>query len=207
MLRVGLTGGIACGKSTVAAIMREFGCHVIDADRLAHEAIEQGRPAYDDVAREFGQSVVAPNGSIDRAALAAIVFADSAHLERLNAIVHPRVREAIAREIARFTGDDPDRIFVVEAALLVESGYYRELDRLIVVLCPPAQQLARLTDPAAGRRMSRTDAERRIAAQMSMEEKRKLATDEIDTSGTLAETRAQVTALVARLRAIATGKK
>ncbi len=203
MLRVGLTGGIACGKSTVAAMMRDLGCHVLDADRMAHHLIEPGQPAYDDVVREFGRDILDARGRVARAKLAEIVFADPARLARLNAIIHPPVLAELDRELARLAGDDSQGVAVVEAALLVESGYYHRLDRLIVVWCTPEQQYLRLTDPASGRGMSPEQAKRRVAAQLGLAEKRKLASDEIDCSGTLEQTRRQVAELVDRLKRLA----
>ena len=114
MLRAGLTGGIASGKSTLAAMLREQGFHVIEADLLAHRLIEPGQPAYEEVLREFGQEVVAPGGRIDRAKLAGIVFADPAKLQRLNQIVHPRVVEALDRELAELERKDPQGVAAVE---------------------------------------------------------------------------------------------
>ena len=203
MLRVGLTGGIGCGKSTVAAMMRELGCHVLDADELAHRLIEPGESAYGDVVREFGREIVGPADRVDRAKLGAIVFADPARRAKLEAIIHPRIFEARAQELRRLEKTDPRGIAVIEAALLVEAGYYKQLDRLIVVWCRPEQQLARLTDPAFGRAMTSEQAQRRIAAQFDLAEKRKLADDEIDCSGTIEETRRQVVALVGKLKRLA----
>jgi dephospho-CoA kinase len=203
MLRVGLTGGIACGKSTVAAMMRDLGCHVLDADRMAHRLIEPGQPAYQEVVREFGGEILDAEGRVDRARLAEIVFADPARLACLNAIVHPPVLAELDREFTRLAREDSPGVAVVEAALLVESGYHHHLDRLIVVWCTPEQQLARLTDPASGRGMTPEQARRRIAAQLSLAEKRKLATDEIDCSGTMDHTRRQVTELVDKLKRMA----
>jgi dephospho-CoA kinase len=200
MLRVGLTGGIGCGKSTVAAMMRELGCHVLDADKLAHRLTEPGRPAYAEVVREFGPAILDAAGRVDRKALGAIVFADPARLARLNAILHPLVVAEEDREFQRLAQEDPDGVAVVEAALLIEAGYYQRLDRLVVVWCEPTQQLQRLTDPAFGRSMTREQAERRVAAQLGLDEKRKLADDQIDCSGTLEQTRQQVVTLVERLK-------
>ena len=199
MLRIGLTGGIACGKSTVAAIMRELGCHVLDADKFAHQLIEPGQPAYADVVREFGRDILTPDGRVDRAALATIVFADQARLARLNAIVHPLVVAELERQFTRLEQEDPRGVAVVEAALLIESGYHRRSDRLVVVWCQPEQQIKRLTD-RTGRGMTREQAERRVAAQLDLAEKRKVADDEIDCSGTLEKTRQQVVLLVERLK-------
>ena len=203
MLRVGLTGGIGCGKSVVAGMMRELGCHVLDADEMAHRLIEPGQPAYQEVLREFGREILDAQGRVARAKLAEIVFADPARLARLNAIVHPPVLKELDNELERLAQKDSRGVAVVEAALLVESAYHHRLDRLIVVWCTPEQQLERLTDPVYGRGMTPEEARRRTAAQLSLAEKRKLATDEIDCSGTLDQTRSQVEALVGRLKRLA----
>jgi dephospho-CoA kinase len=195
MLRAGLTGGIACGKSAVAAMLREFGCAVLDADALGHELIEPGRPAFAEIVREFGPGVLEPGGRIDRAKLGAIVFADAEKLSRLNRIVHPRVFEELERRLEELARPGGPQVAVVEAALLMEAGY-DQLDRLIVVWCRPEQQRERL----AARGLSPEQAESRMAAQMPVEEKRRRATDEIDTSGSLAETRQQVERLAAKLK-------
>jgi len=203
MLRIGLTGGIGCGKSTVAAMMRELGCHVVSADQIAHALMSPGHPAYDEIRRQFGAQVFTPDGNIDRARLAAIVFSDPQRLASLNAIVHPRVLSELDQTFDRLSRTDPDGIAVVEAALLIESGYHQRLDRLVLVSCTREQQLERLTQPAFGRNMSAEQAEMRIAAQMTLEEKRKLATDEIDSSGSLDDTKKQVRVLVDGLKRMA----
>jgi dephospho-CoA kinase len=203
MLRVGLTGGIGCGKSTVAAMMRELGCQIINADQMAHALIAPGTPACDEIRRQFGPGVFAPDGTIDRARLAALVFADAGKLAALNAIVHPAVLRDIDKEFERLSAIDPCGVAVVEAALLVESGYHLRLDRLILVSCTREQQIERLIDPTFGRSMSPEQAEQRIAAQMTLEEKRKLAHEEIDCSGSLDYTRKQVQILVDRLKRMA----
>jgi dephospho-CoA kinase len=199
MLRVGLTGGIGCGKTTVARMMADFGCHVLNADKMAHAVIAPGQPAYDEVRREFGERVVAADGKIDRARLADVVFADPKRLAALNAIVHPRVLRELDRELERLSRSDPQGVAVVEAALLIEARYHESLDRLVLVSCSHQQQLERLTNPAFGRGMSRQQAEQRIAAQMPLEQKRKLAHEEIDCSGSLDHTRKQVQKLVEKL--------
>jgi dephospho-CoA kinase len=200
MLRAGLTGGIASGKSAVAEMMRELGCYVLDADRMAHRLIERGHAAYDAVVSEFGREILDGEGRVLRPKLADIVFADPARLARLNAIVHPRVLANLDIELDWLAQSDPQGVAVVEAALLIESGYHHNLDRLIVVWCTAEQQLARLT---SGRGMTAEQARQRMAAQMSLEEKRKLADDEIDCSGTMDHTRRQVMALVGRLKQMA----
>jgi dephospho-CoA kinase len=203
MLRVGLTGGIACGKSTVAAMLRELGCHVIDADKLAHQLSEPGLPAYSEIVQEFGRGILDAGGHVNRSALAKIVFADPERLARLNAILHPLVIAELARQFAQIEKADPRAIAVVEAALLIESGYHKQLDRLVVVWCTPEQQIERLTD-RAGRAMSPEQAASRVASQLGLDEKRALARtlngDEIDCSGTLDETLQQVVLLVDRLK-------
>ena len=196
MLRLGLTGGIASGKSAVAAMLRELGFSVLDADSLAHKLIEPGQPAFDEVLREFGPSIADDSSRIDRAKLGAIVFADRAKLDRLNAIVHPRIAEAISTQFEEWQrGGVRDAAFV-EAALLIESGIHNKLDGLVVAWCKPEQQLERLL----ARGLSETEARSRIAAQMPVEEKLRLATEKIDCSGSLEETRRQVEALAAKLR-------
>ncbi len=196
MLRLGLTGGIASGKSAVAAMLREMGFAVLDADALAHKLIEPGQAAYAEVIQEFGPSIADTSGRIDRAKLGAMVFADLAKLDRLNAIVHPRVAEVILSqfEVWRRSGVR-DAVFV-EAALLVESGIHKKLDGLVVVWCRPEQQLERLL----ARGLSQTEARRRIDAQLPVEEKLRLATEKIDCSGSLEESRRQVEALAGKLR-------
>ena len=203
MLRIGLTGGIGCGKSTVAAMMAELGCHVLDADKMAHALIAPGTPAYEEIIAKFGAQILSPDGSINRPRLAGIVFADPDRLASLNAIVHPRVLRELDRELDRLARLDAQGIAVVEAALLIESGYHKGLDRIILVTCTREQQLERLTNPTFGRAMSREQAERRIAAQMPLEQKRKLGAgkiDEIDSSGSLDSTKAQVRTLVEQLK-------
>ena len=200
MLRVGLTGGIGCGKTTVAAMMADLGCHVLNADRMAHALIAPGEPAYDEIRREYGANVVAADGSIDRARLAAVVFADPKRLAALNAIVHPGVLRELDRELERLSRSDPRGVAVVEAALLIEARYHERLDRLVLVTCTREQQIERLTNAAFGRGMSREQAEQRISAQMPLEEKRNLPHDEIDCSGSLDQTREQVKKLVEKLK-------
>ena len=195
MQRLGLTGGIASGKSAVAAMLRELGFSVLDADSLAHKLIEPGQPAYEEVLREFGSAITDCQGRVDRAKLAGLVFADRAKLDRLNAMVHPRVAEAVLRQFTEWErGGTRDAAFV-EAALLIESGIHQNLDGLVVAWCRPEQQLERLT----ARGLGEGEARRRIAAQMPVEEKVRYATERIDCSGALEQTRRQVEALAARL--------
>ncbi|HXG65031.1 MAG TPA: dephospho-CoA kinase, partial [Blastocatellia bacterium] len=197
MLKVGLTGSIAVGKSHVLSVLRELGCVTFDADKVAHLVMEPGREAYRDIVREFGEGVLAADGTIDRAKLGPIVFADAARRKRLNEIVHPRVIEEQNRLLREAEAADPDGIAVVDAALMIESGSYKRFDKLIVVYCDRETQIARLMER---NKITREDAERRIAAQMSSEEKRRYADYEIDTSGTFEETRRRVIEVYNALR-------
>jgi dephospho-CoA kinase len=196
MLRLGLTGGIASGKSAVAAMLREMGFAVLDADSLAHKLIEPGQPAYDEVVREFGPTIVDANDRVDRTKLAAVVFSDRAKLDHLNAIVHPRVKEALLHQFEEWARNGTRDAAFVEAALLVEAGYQKDLDGLVVAWSRPEQQIERLR----ARGLSDEEARRRIAAQLPVAEKLKFATETIDCSGTLEDTRRQVEALAAKLR-------
>jgi dephospho-CoA kinase len=198
MLRLGLTGGIASGKSAVAAMLREMGFAVLDADSLAHKLIEPGQPAYDEVVQEFGQDVLAAGGRVERAKLSAIVFNDRAKLDRLNAIVHPRVAEVIFSQFEAWRRAGVRDAVFVEAALLIESGIHEKLDGLIVAWCSPQQQLERLVK----RGLTEAEARRRIAAQLPVEEKLRLATEKIDCTSSLEQTRRQVEALAFKLRRV-----
>lgn len=202
MLRAGLTGGIACGKSTVAGMLREDGCAVIEADPLAHQLTEPGQPAYDEIVRDFGRQVLDGQGRIDRGALGRIVFADMSKLFCLNEIVHPRVIREVERQLAELARSQPAGVAVVEAALLVETGYNTKLDRLAVAWCRPEQQLERLL----GRGMTAEQARQRIGSQMPLEEKRGIANDSIDCSGTIEQTRTQVAELVKQWKKLAAQK-
>ncbi len=196
MLRLGLTGGIASGKTAVAAMLRELGFAVLAADSLAHKLIEPGQPAYDEVVREFGLAILDSDQRVNRAKLADIVFADRARLDRLNAILHPRVEVATNRQFEEWSRDGARDAAFVEAALLVEAGFHKKLDGLVVTWCRPEQQLERLRS----RGFSDEEARRRIAAQLPVDEKLRHATEKIDCSGTPEETRRQVEALAAKLR-------
>src|SRR5258708_1352328 len=193
MLRLGLTGGIASGKSAIAAMLRELGFAVLDADSLAHKLIEPGQPAYAEVLQDFGQAVVAPDGHVDRAKLSAIVFADRARLDHLNAIVHPRVAEVVFRQFEEWQRNGTRDAAFVEAALLIESGIHKKLDGLVVAWCKPEQQLERLL----ARGLSEAEARRRIAAQLPVERKLRLATAKHACSGSLHDTHRPVAPLLA----------
>ena len=196
MLRLGLTGGIASGKSAVAALLREMGFCVLDADSTSHKLMEPGQAAYEEILQKFGKELADGTGRIDRAKLATIVFADPAKLGQLNGILHPRVEQVIFRQFDEWQRNGVREAAFVEAALLSEAGMDKKLDGLVVAWCRPEQQMERLR----ARGMSEVEARRRIAAQLPLAEKLKHATETIDCSGTLENTRAQVQALAAKLR-------
>jgi dephospho-CoA kinase len=204
MLTVGLTGGIATGKSYILETLGSLGCATIDADIVARQVVEPGKPAYQDIVNRFGREVLAEDGALDRARLGAIVFADRSQRETLNAIVHPRVFEAQAEWLAETAARDPHAIAIVDAALMIETGSYRRFEKLIVVFCSPELQLERLM---SRNRLSRSEAEARIAAQSSTEEKLKYADYSIDTSMGFEDTRPQVERVYAELRRLADLKK
>jgi dephospho-CoA kinase len=195
MLKLGLTGGIASGKSIVAAILRELGFPVLDADSISHKLMEPGQAAHDEILQAFGEDLADSAGQIDRHKLAAIVFADPAKLAKLNSILHPRVDQIIFNQLEDWQKRGGHPAAFVEAALLIEAGMAPRLNGLVVAWCTQKQQLERLR----ARGMSETEARRRIAAQLPIEEKLKHATYAINCSGTLDETRAQVQALAANL--------
>lgn len=202
MLRAGLTGGIGCGKSTVAKMMRELGCDVLDADIVAREAVEPGQLAHSEIVSAFGREILTADGRIDRPALARLVFPDPSKLAKLNHIVHPQVIARQEKWLTDLASKNPHAIAVIEAALLIEAGAHATLDHLIVVWCRPEQQIERLI-AESGRAMSREDALKRIHAQMPLNQKRRMATDEIDNSGEVGATQHQVQSLVERLRKLA----
>ena len=203
LLRVGLTGGVACGKTTVARMLRERGAHVAFADDIAHQLMRPGQPVYYEVVRHFGSDIVAIDSSIDRKKLAEAAFG-SGRIQELNQIVHPAV---IARQDAwtnEMAAQYPDGIAVVEAALLLEAGVGKRFDKLVVVVCSMPQKIERFArrhnlDLAAAER----EVTRRMAAQLPDEEKVRAADYVIDNSGPLEELKAKVDALMAELRRLA----
>ncbi len=196
-MNVGLTGGIACGKSTVSRMLETRGARIVDADRIARDVVQPGQPALLDIRETFGDDVIGADGFLDRKRLGSIVFGDETARKKLEAITHPRIRAEIARRMEEWNATEPGSLVVVDIPLLFES----KLDKLyafediLVVYVPRAVQLARLM---ARDGLSREDAERRIDAQMPIEEKRKLADVVIDNSGSPEETERQVEAYFSR---------
>jgi dephospho-CoA kinase len=200
MLRVGLTGSIATGKSFVSGVLAGLGCRVVDADELARRVVEPGTEGLRAVVEEFGTEVLSADGALDRARLGAMVFGDARRRERLNAILHPLIIAEQDALLRRWEEEDPRGIGVVDAALMIESGGYRRFDKLLVVHCRPEAQLERLMRRNS---LSREEAERRIAAQMPQEEKLRYADFSVDTSGSFEETRARTEEVYKALRKIA----
>jgi dephospho-CoA kinase len=196
MLKVGLTGSIAVGKSFVLRALADLGCHMIDADQVAREVVAPGSAGLDLVTGAFGRDVLRDNGELDRAKLGSMVFTDAAKRAQLNAILHPLIITAQDERIRELESADPNGIVVIDAALMIESGGYRRLDKLIVVHCRPEIQIERLI---IRDNLSREDAAKRISAQMPQEEKMKYADYLIDTSNGFGPTREQVVAVFAKL--------
>jgi dephospho-CoA kinase len=197
-LLVGLTGGIATGKSTVSEMLRGLGAEIIDADRLAREVVEPGQPAFKQIVAEFGAGIVGADGALDRKKLGAIVFADPERRKRLEALTHPAIRARFQARLDELVAQGFEGLVFFDAPVMIESGNYKHMDRMVVVVTDEATQMARLrardgTDDAEGRR--------KIASQMPLAEKAKLADHVIDNSGDREATAAQVRRVVAVLTA------
>jgi dephospho-CoA kinase len=199
VLIAGLTGGLACGKSFVAAAFRDLGCHVVEADALGFEVMRPEGEAYARIVAEFGPPIQDDGGIIDRPRLARIVFADPAALERLNAIVHPAVRERARRRFREIGERDPHAIVIYAAAILIETGGYRECDKLVLVTCTREQQIER----AMERHAALADVLARLERQLPVEKKREFADYIVDTSGTKEETLRQTKMVYEDLRTLA----
>jgi dephospho-CoA kinase len=202
VLRVGLTGGLACGKTFVGRALAELGCHVIEADKLGHEVMAQGAEAYDGIVREFGAGILDDGGRVSRRKLSAIVWNDPERLEKLNSLVHPAVQKREEDRMAEITRLDPQAIAVVEAAILVETGRYKSFDRLIVVTCDAAQQMEHALERGT---YNKEEILARIARQLPLEEKLKVADYVIDTSGSKEATIEQVRTVYGALRSLVGG--
>ena len=200
MLRVGLTGSIAVGKSFVSGLLAELGCHVLDADKTAREVVASGTPGLATVVEAFGSEVLREDGGLNRARLGSIIFADEGKRALLNSILHPYIIAAQDEQLRRWELDDPRGIAVVDAALMIESGGYRRFDKIIVVHCRTEVQIERLMIRNG---LTRSEAESRIAAQMPQEEKKLYADFLIDTSDGFEPTRQQTVEVYNALQAFA----
>jgi len=200
VLRVGLTGGLATGKSFVGQCLVRSGCHLLKADEIGHQVIEPGGAAYQKVVEFFGPEILVPEGRIDRRKLGAIVFSDPERLRLLNSLIHPAVIRREEEWFEQLQAADPKAIGVVEAAILIETGSYRRFDRIVLVVCAPEQQVERAMRRDA---LSREEVQARIARQMPLDEKRAYAHWVIDTSGDKRDTETQVLELYNQLRRLA----
>jgi len=206
LLRVGLTGGLSCGKSTVARLFAERGAAVIQADSIARELTRPGNSVYDEVVKQFGREIVQPDGSLDRAKLADLAFAGG-RIAELNGIVHPAVIERQEKWMEAVARNDPQGVAVVEAALILEARVGRRFDKLVVVTCQPLQKVERFAKRhSISLDAAKVEVARRQAAMMPDEEKIKSADYVIDNSGAPEETVRQVEKIYAELRKLAAGK-
>ena len=194
-LLVGLTGGIATGKSTVSKILRELGAVVLDADVLAREVVGPGQPALAAIVREFGPDVLTAEGTLDRKRVAAIVFSAPERRKTLEAITHPAIRDRFLAHLAELEARGFEGVVFWDAPVMIEAGGHKAMDRLVVVITDAATQLAR----AVGRDGDRGDVERRIANQLPLAEKAALADYVIDNSGDHAATEARTREVYAAL--------
>lgn len=188
MLLIGLTGGIASGKSLVTRIFRELGAHIIDADKIVHELLSNGQEVHREVVEHFGAHIQQPDGTVDRRKLGEIVFNDPEQRAWLNQCIHPRVFEAYQQQVKRLKERDPEAIVVMDAALLIETGYHKMMDRLVVVYAGEQDQSQRLRER---NHFTEEQALARIRSQMPLDEKKKYAQHVIDNTGTREETERQ----------------
>ncbi|PYT37232.1 MAG: dephospho-CoA kinase [Acidobacteria bacterium] len=197
VLRVGLTGGIATGKSTVARIFTTLGATILDADEIAHRQVEKGAPAYEPVAKAFGEEILTPDGAINRSRLGHIIFSDPEKRAVLESILHPLIRKEEANLVELLADTGQGRIAVSNAALLIETGFYRDYHRVVVVHCAPEVQLDRIIKRDA---LTEDEASARVAAQMDTKEKLKVAHYAIDTTPGHAATETRARAVFRHLQ-------
>jgi len=197
MITIGLTGGIASGKSLVAEILGRLGCTVIDTDVIARDVVMPGTEGWHAVVAEFGPQILADDGSINRNTLAGIVFADARHREHLNSILHPLIIKSVRKQIAAIGTRDPDALVVVDVPLLFECGLHADFDEIIVVWIPSEIQVARLM---ARDGFSEAEARQRIAAQLPLDQKRAYGTFIVENDGDHMTTEAQVRQILANIK-------
>ncbi|MCO6509993.1 MAG: dephospho-CoA kinase [Aridibacter famidurans] len=198
MLKVGLTGSIAVGKTHVCSVLAAHGCRVLDADRVARDVVEPGEEGLRRIVEHFGDDVLDRKGALDRAKLGSIVFRDPAKRQLLNSLLHPLVIDAQDKWLRKAEKADPNGIAVVDAALMIESGGYKRFDKLIVVWCEPEIQLRRLMDRNG---LTKEEAKARIGSQMPQEEKKSYSDYLIDTSGSYESTEQRTLEVLSRLKA------
>lgn len=200
MILVGLTGGLATGKSSVARLFQDNGAYVIDADELARQVVQPGKPAWRDIAQTFGAKALNPDRTLNRAALAAVIFRNEAKRRRLNAIVHPRVAREQARLTRAIVQKDPGAIIVYDVPLLFEAGVDKRVDKIIVVTADRATQIRRLMTRNG---LTRAEAVRRLRAQMPLRAKIARADEVIDGTLSFAQTKSEVERIVSQLKSLA----
>jgi len=204
MLKVGLTGGYATGKTSVAQELERLGCHLILADQLGHATLQPGGAAYEPTVALFGREMLSPDATIDRKKLAAVVFGSPEQLAKLNAIVHPAVFRLEGQMLADYERKDPHGIAVLEAAILIETGRYKECDQLIVTACDQETQIARGMHRDG---ITREAVVARLSKQLPVEEKKRYADFVIDTSGSKEETVEQVHQVFSALKRLAEARE
>jgi dephospho-CoA kinase len=204
MLIVGLTGGVASGKTVVSQILREEGAYLINADQIARDLVRPHTSTWNELRRVFGDGILDEDGSVHRKKLAVKVFSDPEQRNLLNQLLHPRIKEEIGRKVKEIGQKDPEAIVVIDAALLLEVGDYREMDRLIVVASTETQQIERLRNRNG---VEEEEAQKVLASQMPLEEKLKVADFIIRNEGSLEETKRRAKEVFQELRRIALQKK
>lgn len=206
MLRVGLTGGLACGKSVVAKMFADMGARIIYADTIAHELYRPGQPVYQELVQRFGPLIIQDDGEINRARLANLAFSEG-KVEELNKIVHPAVIRRQEQLIYEIGAREPNTVIMVEAALIFEAGAKNRFEKMIVVTCRPEQKIVRYAQRAGiSEAAAREEVERRCKAQLPDEEKIRRADYVVDNSGALERTRQQVERIYAVLKVLAIGR-
>lgn len=197
MQLIGLTGGIATGKSTVSAMLKKAGAIIIDADRIARAVVKKGLPAYREIVAQFGTEVLLPDGEINRTLLGDIIFKDHLKKQLLNSIVHPHVKKEVNRQIKQIEKKHRQAVVILDIPLLIEAGMHDDLSEIIVVYAPQDAQIKRLMQRD---HISEADALARVKSQMPIEEKKQQATLVIDNSGSIDHTREQTLDMFRRLK-------
>jgi dephospho-CoA kinase len=200
MLVIGLTGGVASGKTTVSEVLREEGATLIDADQIARELVQPQTPVWQELVRAFGNGILDRDGSIHRQKLASLIFSNPRQRSLLNRILHPRIKEEIGRRLKGIQQKDPEAIVVIDAPLLIETGGHREMDKVIVVVCTETQQIERLR---RRNQLSEEQARAMLSSQMSLEEKTTVADYVICNEGFPEETRQNARDVFKELKGIA----
>ena len=199
-LLIGLTGNIGCGKTLVATQFEKLGGHVIDADKISRQLVESGQPALNEIVEQFGESVLTPDRALDRKKLAAIVFDDAARKKALEKILHPRVFQAEQKIYSTLREKDPRALVLIDAALLIESGNYKNVDKVVLVACDEETLIRRVLERGS---LSREEIQKRLRSQMSLQEKRKYADYVIDNNSSLDDLNRAVESLFNELKTLA----